>query len=140
MPHNSPRTDIYTPLQVLVFSNDAAIRRQIQMALGRLPDVRLGSPRFRDVATEPAAMREMATGAIDLAILDAEASPAGGLGVTKQLKDELLQCPPIVVVIGRAEDQWLANWSQADAVVTAPIDPVALMEAVLPLLRRSLRY
>ena len=48
-----------------------------------------------DLATAPAVMQQMVSGKTDLAILDGEASPSGGLGLAKQLKDELLQCPPI---------------------------------------------
>jgi DNA-binding response OmpR family regulator len=80
----------------------------------------------------------MASGVIDLAILDGEASPAGGLGMAKQLKDELLQCPPLVVLIGRDGDGWLARWARADVVVPQPIDPLVLTETVVPLLRGRL--
>lgn len=93
---------------------------------------------FVDTATVPAVVQEMAAGRIDLAILDAEASPAGGLGLAKQLRDELLQHTPIVVITARADDNWLAAWARADAVVTQPIRPVALLDAVLPLLRTRL--
>jgi DNA-binding response OmpR family regulator len=72
----------------------------------------------------------MDAGAIDLVILDGEAAPAGGLGIAKQLKDEINNCPPILVLTGRAEDRWLASWSQAEAVVPRPIDPFRLTEAV----------
>lgn len=93
---------------------------------------------FSHAATQPAVVRHMASGVIDVAILDGEASPAGGLGIAKQLKDELLQCPPVVVLTGRDDDTWLARWSQADAAVPHPINPLALTEAVVPLLRGRL--
>jgi DNA-binding response OmpR family regulator len=134
------RSDIYSPLQILVFSDNVGTRRQIELALGRFPDARLGALNFRAVATQPAVICEISNGAVDLLILDAEAAPLGGMGVAKQLKDELLQHLPIVLVISRAADRWLASWSQADAVVMSPIDPGALRDAVLPLLRRNLRH
>jgi DNA-binding response OmpR family regulator len=129
------RTGIYSPLQILVFSDDAGTRRQIELALGRLPDARLGALNFRAVATQPAVLHEISCGTVDLLILDAEAAPFGGMGVAKQIKDELLQCLPIVVVISRAADRWLASWSRADAVVMSPVNPGELKDAVLPLLR-----
>jgi DNA-binding response OmpR family regulator len=76
-------------------------------------------------------------GGIDLAILDGEATPTGGLGLAKQLKDEVAKCPPILVLTGRADDAWLAKWSQAEAAVPHPIDPIRLGEAVAALLRAS---
>ncbi len=73
----------------------------------------------------------MDAGGIALAILDGEAVPAGGMGIAKQLKDEIFQCPPMLVLTGRPQDAWLATWSRAEAAVPHPIDPVQLAEAVI---------
>jgi DNA-binding response OmpR family regulator len=77
----------------------------------------------------------MDAGGVDLAILDGEAVPAGGMGIAKQLKDEIYQCPPVLVLTGRPQDAWLATWSRAEAAVPHPIDPLQLAEAVVGLLR-----
>ena len=77
----------------------------------------------------------MDAGGIALAILDGEAVPAGGMGIAKQLKDEIYHCPPLLVLTGRPQDAWLATWSRADAAVPHPIDPIQLAEAVVALLR-----
>ena len=129
---------MYAPLRVLIYSDNAGTRNKIKQALGRLPDTDMAPVDFVEAATHPAVMQQMTSGKIDLAILDGEASPAGGLGVAKQLKDELLQCLPIVVLAGRVQDAWLARWSKADAVVTHPIDPIELSSTVVPLLRSQL--
>ena len=68
-------------------------------------------------------------------ILDGEAAPAGGMGVCRQLKDEIFRCPPVLVVVGRPQDAWLATWSRADAVVSHPIEPMTMAQAVTDLLR-----
>jgi hypothetical protein len=68
-------------------------------------------------------------------VLDGEAQPAGGMGVSRQAKDEIYNCPPALLVIGRADDRWLATWSRADAVVSHPIDPVALARELAALMR-----
>ena len=73
----------------------------------------------------------MDAGGIDLAILDGEAVPAGGMGIAKQLKDEIYQCPPVLVLTGRPQDAWLATWSRAEAAVPHPLDPIQLAEAVI---------
>ena len=93
------------------------------------------SSTYVEVATEPVVLQNMDAGGIDLAILDGEAAPAGGMGIAKQLKDEIYRCPPILVLIGRPQDAWLATWSRAEAAVPHPIDPVRLAEAVTTLLR-----
>jgi DNA-binding response OmpR family regulator len=71
-------------------------------------------------------------------VLDGEANPAGGLGVCRQVKDEIYNCPPVLVLIGRPQDAWLATWSRADAAVTHPVDPVALTDTLAILLRRRI--
>ncbi len=73
-------------------------------------------------------------GDVDLAILDGEAAPTGGLGLCRQLKAELDAPPPVLVIIGREDDAWLATWSRAEAVIPHPIDALQLTDAVVPLL------
>ena len=75
-------------------------------------------------------------GGVDVAILDGEATPVGGMGIARQVKDEIFQCPPIVVLTGRVDDNWLANWSRAEARGAHPLDPIVLARAVADLLRR----
>jgi CheY-like chemotaxis protein len=123
-----------TRLKILVYSDDADARAQIIQALGRRPHPDLPEAEYVEVATEPVVLQQMDSGTIDLAILDGEAAPAGGMGVAKQLKDEIYQCPPLLVVTGRPQDAWLATWSRADAAVPHPIDPLLLGEAVKRLL------
>ena len=87
------------------------------------------------MATEPVVIQNMDAGGIDLAVLDGEAVPAGGMGIAKQLKDEIYRCPPLLVLTGRPQDAWLATWSRADGAVPHPIDPIQLAETVVALLR-----
>ena len=79
----------------------------------------------------------MDAGGIDLAILDGEAVPAGGMGIARQLKDEIYRCPPMLVLTGRPDDGWLATWSRADAAVPHPIDPIAPRRGRGPTLARA---
>jgi len=124
------------PLKVLVYSDDVNTRQQVILALGRRPHPDLPELHYVEVATEPVVIQNMDAGGIDLAILDGEAVPAGGMGIAKQLKDEIFECPPVLVLTGRVQDAWLATWSRAEAAVPHPIDPVRLAEAVVALLRQ----
>ena len=124
-----------TPLKVLVYSDDSDTRAQVILGLGRRPHPDLPEAEYVEVATEPVVLQQMDSGLIDLAILDGEAVPAGGMGIAKQLKDEIYNCPPILVLTGRPQDAWLATWSRADGAVPHPIDPIQLAEAVAALLR-----
>ncbi|MGV0625580.1 Rv3143 family two-component system response regulator [Mycolicibacter minnesotensis] len=127
--------DSTASLRILVYSDDAATRTRVMTALGQQLHPDLPKLSYVEVATEPVVIRQMDAGGIDLAVLDGEATPAGGMGVCRQLKDEITPCPPIVVLTGRTDDVWLAKWSHADAAVAHPVDPVALGRAVLGLLR-----
>ncbi|WP_280266151.1 hypothetical protein [Nocardia wallacei] len=122
-------------VRVLVYSSDSDTRRQVMLALGKHPRPDLPPFEYLEVATAPVVIEQLDAGGIDLAILDGEAAPTGGMGVAKQLKDELDTCPPILVLTGRADDAWLANWSRAEASVPHPIDPFQLTDAVASLLR-----
>ncbi|WP_181410924.1 hypothetical protein [Nocardioides humi] len=122
-------------LKVLVYSDDVHTREQVILALGRRPHPDLPELEYVEVATEPVVIQNMDAGGLALAILDGEAVPAGGMGIAKQLKDEILDCPPLVVLTGRPQDAWLATWSRADAAVPHPIDPIQLADAVVSLLR-----
>ena len=123
-------------LNVLIYSDDSTTREIVMNALGSRPAPELPRVNFVECATEPMVIRKMDAGGIDVAILDGEAVPAGGMGICRQLKDEIFNCPPIVVLTGRPQDGWLATWSRADAAVPQPLDPVVLAEAVATLLRR----
>jgi DNA-binding response OmpR family regulator len=122
-------------LRVLVYSDDAGTRGEVLRALGPRPHPDLPRLEYVEVATEPMVIEHMDTGTIDLAILDGEAVPAGGLGIARQVKDEIFRCPPVLVLIGRPQDAWLATWSRADAAVPHPLDPLQLADVVLDLLR-----
>jgi DNA-binding response OmpR family regulator len=126
-------------LRVLVYSDDVNTRQQVILALGRRVHPDLPELEYVEVATEPVVIQNMDAGGIDLAVLDGEAVPAGGMGIAKQLKDEIYECPPVLVLVGRPQDAWLATWSRADAAVPHPIDPIQLAEAVTGLLRSSSR-
>lgn len=124
-----------SPLRVLVYSDDRTTRDAVRFALGKRPAMDLAELEYVECATEPAVIKTMDAGGIDLAILDGEAVPAGGMGIARQLKDEIYRCPPLLVLIGRPQDAWLATWSRADAAVPHPLDPVRLAETVATLLR-----
>ena len=120
---------------VLVYSNDAAVRDQVRTAVGRRPAPDLGRVEYVECASGPDVLKAVEAGGVDLAVLDGEAWPTGGLGLARQLKDEIRDCPSTLVLIARRDDAWLATWSLADAVVPHPIDAPELTAAVAERLR-----
>jgi DNA-binding response OmpR family regulator len=126
-------------LRILVYSSNVQTRERVMRALGKQLHPDLPELSYVEVATGPMVVQTMDEGGIDLAILDGEAAPTGGMGIAKQLKDELETCPPLVVLTGRPDDAWLASWSRAEGAVPHPIDPIALGRTVLGLLRTPVR-
>lgn len=106
-----------SPLRVLVYSDNPRTREQVQLALGKRVHPDLPELTYVEIATGPMVIRQMDEGGFDLVILDGEATPTGGMGIAKQLKDEIADCPPVLVLTGRPDDAWLANWSRAEAAV-----------------------
>ena len=121
---------------VIVYSDDPSVRDAVRTALGRRPAPDLGRVEYVELATGDDVVRRVDEGGVDLLVLDGEAWPTGGMGLSKQLKDELRDCPPTLVLIARRDDTWLANWSLADAVLPHPIDAFALASAAAELLRQ----
>jgi len=128
-------------IRVVIYSHDSAVRAAVISALGRKIAADLPTHEVLEFATAPALRafvdRPDLAGNFkaDLFILDGEATPEGGLGIARQLKDEVFNCPPVLAITGRKEDAWLAAWSKVEASVIHPIDPFTLARTVADLLR-----
>lgn len=120
---------------VLVFSHRSQVREAIITAVGRRPARDLGRLDYLEAGTIAEVLAAVDAGGVDLAILDGEAQPTGGMGLSRQLKNEIPRCPPVIVSVRRKDDRWLAVWSQADAVLVHPLDPLVAAETVVEVLR-----
>jgi DNA-binding response OmpR family regulator len=120
---------------VLLYSDDAAVRERMRLAIGTHPAADL-TVRFVEAATQGEVIRLVDGTDIDLLVLDGEAAPAGGLGIARQLKDEIDDCPPTCVVIARAADRWLAAYARVDATLMHPLDPMTTGQTVAEMLRQ----
>ena len=123
-------------MTVLVYSDDRTTREKVRLAVGRRPAADLPRVEFLECATAPAVLEALEAGGVGVVVLDGEAAPVGGLGLARQIKDEIYRCPPVLVLIGRPQDGWLAAWSQADLAVPHPLDPIAVADVVAELGRR----
>ncbi len=129
--------------QIIVYSDDSSVRSSIVSALGARVAKDLPEHEIHEFATGPALRAYVDSKNVagefraDLFILDGEAAQEGGLGMARQLKDEVFNCPPILVITGRKEDKWLAAWSLAKASVVHPIDPCTLAKTAAELLRSA---
>jgi DNA-binding response OmpR family regulator len=130
-------------LSIVIYSDDSTVRQSLRTALGARLSPEFPENEIHEFATADA-LRLFAVESnrenrkkISLFILDGEATPEGGLGLAKQLKDELFNCPPTIVVVARSQDAWLAGWSRADGVITHPIDPFTIGKTVISVFSKA---
>ena len=120
---------------VLVYSDDPRVRERVLLAGGRRPDPELPPIEWVEAGDAGTVTRLVDAGGIDVCILDAEAAPTGGMGISRALKNEIPDCPLILLLVARHDDRWLARWSLADAALKHPADPVDLADAVVRLIK-----
>jgi DNA-binding response OmpR family regulator len=119
---------------VLLYSDDPEIRHRMWLAVGTrpAPDMQI---EFVEASTYADCVDLVRDYEIDLVVLDGEATPGGGIGIAKQLKDELDDAPPTCVVIARAADRWLAAYARVEATLMYPMDPVTTGQTIAGMLR-----
>ena len=94
-----------TSIRVLLFSDDSATRDAVRLGVGRRParDVEVSVvARVRD--RRPRSWRRSRAAGSTCWSSTASRRPIGGLGLAKQLKNEIFDCPPILVLTGRPQD------------------------------------
>ena len=121
---------------VLLYSDDPQVRDRMRLAVGTRPASDL-TVEFLDASDYAECIRRVDEYEVDLLLLDGEATPGGGLGIARQIKDDREDAPPTCVVIARAADRWLASFAQVDATLMHPLDPVTTGQTVAGVLRRA---
>ena len=126
--------------KIAIYSDDLSVRQAVKAALGSklAGGIEVETIEFATADALRLYVDETGTKGevrVDLFILDGEAVPEGGLGVARQLKDEVFNCPPSIVLIARQSDSWLAAWSRAEASLLHPVDPFALAKTASELLQ-----
>lgn len=126
--------------KIAIYSDDQSVRQAVKAALGSklAGGIEVETIEFATADALRLYVDETGTKGevrVDLFILDGEAVPEGGLGVARQLKDEVFNCPPSIVLIARQSDSWLATWSRAEASLLHPVDPFALAKTASELLQ-----
>ena len=116
------------PARILLYSDNRNVREKVRFAVGSSTHGR--AVEWTETATHAAVIEQLDTVTFDLVILDGEAAKSGGMGICRQMKHEMYHCPPVLLLVGRPGDAWLATWSEADAAVSHPLDPFVVRAAV----------
>src|SRR2546430_13075314 len=107
----------------MVYSQHADVRASVRSAVGRRAAPYLGRIDWIECANYSQVKDQFDAGDVDLAIFDGDAQPTGGVGLSRQFKNEITDCPPIIVLVAQEQDRWLAAWAQADAIILRPVEP-----------------
>ena len=125
-------------VRVLLVSPDVAVRDLMRVSVGSL-ERRLGEPlSFLDASDgeqgAAIALRERP----DAVVADEISSRAGAFSLARDVRG----APdpyrgPIVILLERRQDAWLARWSGADAWFVKPVDPFGLADRLVELVART---
>jgi DNA-binding response OmpR family regulator len=122
-------------VRVLLVSPDRSSRELMRVAIGSL-ERRLGEPlTFLDAENGEEGARIGLRERPDAVVADEIASRAGAFSLAKDLRgaaDPYLG--PIVILLERKHDAWLAGWSGADAWFVRPVNPFELADTLVELL------
>lgn len=133
---SAPGTDRRAaPARVVLYSDDADTRLAVRRAVGRRASKDTPLVEWLEVATPDAMFAAVAAGGVDLLVLDGETAKVGGFGLAREVKDTYFDAPPVLLLVARAQDAWIAAWSQADATVPYPLKPMEVADTVASLLR-----
>ncbi len=128
-------------LELLVFSDDATVRREVIEGIGRRPAKGMPLVTWFEAATAEGvrlAMKDRAEAGkkpFDALVLDGEVKKYGGMGLAHELFTEMDRRPPVLLLTARPQDDWLAAWSKVEAVVSRPLEPLSLQEGIVKALR-----
>ena len=89
-------------ITIALYSDDSTVRDSVRLALGKSISDHVSIGEIKEFATASALRLHVdSKKKVDLFILDGEAVPEGGMGVARQLKDELFNCPPVLLITGQ---------------------------------------
>lgn len=118
---------------VLIASDESWIIDEVRSVLSGRDDVTV-----REAGSGAAAVRAVADRAPALAVLDSQIGTMGGLAVTQELRLEesagRLPHVPVLLLLDRRADVFLARRTDAEGFVVKPLDPIRLRRAITALL------
>ncbi len=130
---SSPRSDSVPLVQTVLVASDApTLRREVEAVISG-PDKEVHA-----VTTGPEVIAFVTEESPDLVIVDMQMGNMGGMAVTLELRlqesYDALDHIPVLMLLDRRPDVFLARRSSAEGWLVKPIDPLRLRRAVSVLL------
>lgn len=125
-------------MKVLVVSPEAEARDLLRISIGSI-ERRLGERvSFLEAQDGEQGARVGLRERPDAVVADEIASRAGAFSLARDLRGAVEPYRgPIVIVLERKHDAWLARWSGADAWLVRPVDPFELADRLVELIQAS---
>jgi DNA-binding NarL/FixJ family response regulator len=118
---------------ILLASDLASLRRELETMLAG-PDAMI-----EEASTGPEAIARVRQGGVDLVITDLQIGAMGGMAITMELRNLEsygdAEPVPVLMLLDRRPDVFLARRAGADGFVVKPLDPQRVRQAVRALLR-----
>ncbi len=120
-------------LDVVVAGDESWVRDEVCAVLSAVPDVTV-----REVTSGPAVLAAAQESEPDLVVLDQQIGNMGAVAVCLDLRleegaDRLVHIP-VLMLLDRRADVFLARRSAADGWLLKPLDPIRLRKAITELL------
>ena len=116
-------------IKVLLVASGQRERERLRLALERLESgARADEIQFLETGDGNDALVLAERERPDLVVVEVGVTPYGAFGIARDVKALPGTACPVIVVLERPQDDWLARWSGADALVSRPVDPFALAQ------------
>lgn len=122
-------------MKILIVSGGPKVTSQITTAL-------LGEDfTYVEVRTPQRALKVLEEdNSFDLILADCDTHPTGGFYLAREVRllvADGAELPPVVLLVSRPQDEYLARWAEADAWIVKPVDAFDLADVVEALVDRS---
>lgn len=116
-------------MRVLIVSPDAAERRRASSALMLHDDIEVVEAAGGEDAA--AHLRDVS---FDVIVVDGDLQPKGGFSWLYELRGQAqlhgIERTAAIVMTSRVQDEWLADWAGAEAVVRKPVDGFVVADTI----------
>ncbi|WP_279057096.1 DNA-binding response regulator [Mobiluncus mulieris] len=116
--------------EIMIFSSDLHTRETIMDAAGISGAFGLPPINWLEVATAKAAKLSFEENRFAALVLDAETTQEGGESLSRWLHDHHDKVPPVIMLVARPQDEWLARWSGAAQCIQAPFHADTVVDAI----------